>query len=244
MLEYGLDRLRRRLIRQGLPIRYASRIVGELAAHVEDIAEELIESGSPPQELEVRVQERLGDLDLLAEQINERFARRTFWGRHPVTTFVLLPVLSFSLLILVPILAGKLLISFLDIMTGYGAAYDLNTTLALCRKSFDLYRYVFAVVSAGWFVGTLRRYVCSMKWPAVAAGILAMLHYLLVSTLDVGPPMAAGKYLSGSFTVALALTDPPAMDRIVRFCMPLALFFLMYAGNIWYGYIRTPGASR
>jgi hypothetical protein len=232
------------LIRQGMPIRHASRIVGELAAHAEDIAEELSESGSPPHEIEARVRERLGDFDLLAEEINERFARRTFWGRHPVTAFVLLPVFSFSLLILVPIFVGKLLGVFLDIMTGCGVDYDLNTAMVLCRKSFDFYQYIFAVASAAWFVCMLRRFVYSMKWPAVAGGILALLEYLLMSTIDVGPPVVAGKYLSGGFTLGFGLTDPLETDRLVRFCIPVGLFFLSYGRNIWYGYIRTAGASR
>ncbi|MHC1725328.1 MAG: hypothetical protein AB9866_04825 [Syntrophobacteraceae bacterium] len=246
MLKHDLERLRIRLIRQGMPIRHASRIVGELTAHAEDIGDELIESASPPDELETRIRERLGNLDLIAEEIRECFSRGTFWGRHPVTTFVLLPVVSFSLLILVPILSGSLLISFLDIMKGYGVAYDVDALLALCRKSFDFYRYVFAVASAAWFVCILRRYVYSIKWPAIAAGILAILEFLIVTTLDVKPPVLTGQYIAGSFSLGLGfgLTDQPVIDRLVRFCVPVALFFLMYGRNIWHGYIRTSVASR
>jgi hypothetical protein len=244
MLECDLDRLRKRLIRRGMSVRHASRMVRELGAHAEDIADELSASGSPADALENQVRKRLGDFDLLAEEIDECFTRRTFWGRHPVATFVLLPILSFSLLILVPIWAGSLLVSFLDEMAGYGVTYDLNATLAFCRLSFEYYGYIFAFASAGWFVCLLRRYVCNMKWSAVAAGTLAVLQYLLVSTINVGPPVAAGKYLSGSFTLGLALTDPPTPDRLVRVFMPLALFFLMCGRNIWYGRIRAQGENR
>lgn len=245
MLELELGRLRRKLIRRGMPIRHAVRIVGELAAHAEDIVEELGESGSPSHELEAQVRERLGDLDLLEEEINAQFARRTLWGRHPVTTFVLLPVISLSLLVFVPIWAGSLLGRCLDIMTGYGMVYDLNATIAFCRKSFDVYQYVFAFAGGACFVCILPRHLYSMKWSAVAAGILALAGHLVVSTIEIGPPVMAGKYLSGGFTVALRLIDPPSMDgRLLRCCIPLVLFFLMYGRNIWYGYVGELGAKR
>lgn len=243
MLDYGFDRLKIRLVRDGLPVRHAARIAGELKSHAEDIEEELAEAVDSPGELRARVLERLGDLDFLAAHIRERFARRTFWGRHPVTTFVILPVLSFSLLVLVPVLLGKLLTLYLDVATAHGVGFRLDAIIFACRTAFDAYQVVFAAGSAFLFICALRGRVCSLKWPAVATAIMAVIQYFLMSTMTLGPAVEPGRYLTGAFTLGLGLADPFDVERIARFCVPVALFLLAYGGNIWHGYIRGRGTS-
>lgn len=229
--------LRMALIRRGIPVRQACRLADELAAHLEDAEEDLIRDGISPHEAAARARERLGELGPLADQICETLTRRTVWGRHPVLSFVLLPLLSFALIPLVPIATGKPLNMLLDFLRD-GVGYDLQTVLACCRNGFLAYQYLLAAVCAACFVGIATRSACSMKWAAIATGILALFGGLLVSVLTVGPPVHAGAHLSGTITLGLGMADGFSPERLVRFSLPLAMFALLAGRNVWHGYIR------
>lgn len=242
MMEHDFSKLTITLIRRGIPVRHACRLVGELADHAEDAENELRLMGRSPQEAAILAREKLGDFGLLADEISNSFARRTFWGRHPVVSFVVLPVLSFALIPIVPILTGKLLIRFLDLLKEHGIGYDLHTVLLFCQNGFEAYKYLFAAVSAVCFIGIATRHACSMKWAAIATGILAIFGVLLVSVLTVGPPVRAGAHLSGTITLGFNLSDMLSLERILRFSLPMAMFTVMYGNNVWHGYIlQTKG---
>ncbi|MSM41424.1 MAG: hypothetical protein GJT30_17535 [Geobacter sp.] len=237
-MRHDLDWLKTTLIRRGIPVRQACRLVGELADHVEDAENDLLLAGKSPREAALLAREKLGGMELLADEISTCFAKRTFWGKHPVLSFVLLPLFSFALIPIVPIVTGNLLVRFLDRLKEQGIGYDLQAVLSYCNNGFLAYQYLLAAVCAAGFIGIATRYACSMKWAAAATGILAVLGGLLVSVLTVGPPVHAGAHLSGTITLGFELSDMFSPERIVRFSLPLAMFALLAGKNVWHGYIK------
>jgi hypothetical protein len=97
--------MRAELEQRGLPPAYIERLLGELDDHFTDLLEERSSSMGAARKLEFEaddLQERLGEPTQLAIFAAEQYRARSFWGRHPVVTFVLgpLPLLLISWIII------------------------------------------------------------------------------------------------------------------------------------------------
>jgi hypothetical protein len=88
-----LRTLREELLLRGLPLDYVERVIAEFADHADDLAEEAAATGpaAPSATVLPSSAARLGDPRRLADQITRQFQRRTFLGRHPWWTFLVLP---------------------------------------------------------------------------------------------------------------------------------------------------------
>src|SRR4051794_36748918 len=87
--------LRRELRGRRLPAAYVSRLLSELNDHYTDLLEESSSSMGAARKLEfqqVDLEQRLGDPTRLAVFAAEQFHARSFWGRHPLITFVFGPL--------------------------------------------------------------------------------------------------------------------------------------------------------
>src|ERR1700691_4256120 len=69
----------------------------ELREHHEDLKQAALEEGMSESEAEARAEELLGEPYALAVQMIAVFRRSTWWGRHPVITFCLLPLVAMLL---------------------------------------------------------------------------------------------------------------------------------------------------
>jgi hypothetical protein len=108
--QIDLEPFARALLLRGLPHAYARRTVREIAAHLEDLREEGLARGLSRDEASMFARRQFGDLECLAEELADR-RRRTYWlGRHRFAGFVLLPIVAFSL--------GLLLCLFLAAVLG------------------------------------------------------------------------------------------------------------------------------
>src|ERR1700679_2626357 len=85
----------RRLVELGCPSRPLSARVRELADHHEDLKQAALEAGLPEAEATARASTQLGDPLLLAENAVLLLRRASWWGRHPLLGFGVLPVLGF-----------------------------------------------------------------------------------------------------------------------------------------------------
>src|SRR5438046_2393226 len=95
-----IQELGSKLLRQGVPRRHAARIVQELVDHRDDLEAEGRAAGQPLEAARSAAREKLGDIDELAEELLAT-RRRSYWcGRHPLISFVLLPIPAFLLLFL------------------------------------------------------------------------------------------------------------------------------------------------
>lgn len=94
-LEGLADELRSR----GLPHRYVERYVGELSDHLNDIeCEEQVMS------TEASIERKMGTPEQLTAAALTEYHRITFAGRHPWLTFVLAPVPTLALVVVVYLL--------------------------------------------------------------------------------------------------------------------------------------------
>src|SRR3954471_8394018 len=105
------EELERELRRQRLPAAYIARLLSELDDHYEDLVEERSTSMGAARKLQTGQEhwdERLGNPTQLALFAAEQYRARSFWGRHPVVTFVLgpLPMLVVSWIITAETIVG------------------------------------------------------------------------------------------------------------------------------------------
>lgn len=89
--EPRLVQLRAELVQRGMPPVYVERIVEELADHFNDLMEERrsMEANDPGE-----TAGSLGTPTQLAQVLAAEHRRRTFFGRHPLVAFTVLPVLA------------------------------------------------------------------------------------------------------------------------------------------------------
>ncbi len=88
MSTQSLDTVRCALHRRGLPNAYIQRVVGELEDHQHDIAGEWSVTDAST----ASNADRMGNPDVLANALADRYHDRTFAGRHPIVTFLLAPI--------------------------------------------------------------------------------------------------------------------------------------------------------
>ncbi|MGA2258845.1 MAG: hypothetical protein ABSG53_29610 [Thermoguttaceae bacterium] len=95
-----LDDVRKRLLRQELPLVYVQRFMEELTDHLDDLKE---------QSMEADAISRLGKPDQVAEAAVTAYQRRRFFGGHPAAAFLVFGVSPpVSLFALVAIAAGAM----------------------------------------------------------------------------------------------------------------------------------------
>ncbi len=99
-----IESLRHRLVVLGCPMKQARRLVREVADHREDLKQAAISGGLSEADAEARANTSLGDPLVLAEQMMAVLRRSTWWGRHYVVGFCVVPLLAVPVLWLVLLL--------------------------------------------------------------------------------------------------------------------------------------------
>ncbi|HLX70199.1 MAG TPA: permease prefix domain 1-containing protein [Verrucomicrobiae bacterium] len=92
-----IEQLRGRLVELGCPLPRMQRMVREVEEHREDLMRSLVAEGMTTAEAEVRANVRLGNPQVLAENLMESLWQSSWCGRHRFIAFGLLPVLGFPL---------------------------------------------------------------------------------------------------------------------------------------------------
>jgi hypothetical protein len=87
-----LDQLRHELRQRGLPEGYIARYIDELREHITDLIEERTSTMSKDARTDAEVVTRIGDPGMLADVASVEFTRRSFFGRHPILTFLVAPM--------------------------------------------------------------------------------------------------------------------------------------------------------
>jgi len=106
MPEYPLEELRTALIASGMPPRTVSRMIRELADHVDEVEAEALAAGMPPAQAAAYAFERIGSARVIAEHAGYYPALRGWMHRYPRLARVYCPLAYVLLLPAAPIFAG------------------------------------------------------------------------------------------------------------------------------------------
>jgi hypothetical protein len=92
----AIGQFRRRLVEMGCPSNRLSGMVREFADHYEDLKQAGLKDGLSERDSEAHAATQLGDSIFHAEQTMGVLRRSTWWGRHPVIGFCMLPFLALA----------------------------------------------------------------------------------------------------------------------------------------------------
>jgi hypothetical protein len=113
-----LGQLRRGLLKEGCSIQRICRMMGEVSDHREDLMEAWRAKGVPAADAQARAELALGDPQELAVELAAAQRRSSWFGRHGLVAFGLLPVVGF------PVLWALLLAGELWLICGLGFGWD------------------------------------------------------------------------------------------------------------------------
>ena len=113
------------LRRRGMPEAYAARCERELTEHLEDLRAEAIADGMSVPRADQHATEVIGDLNRLANNLSAAMKQGTWWGRHPIIGFAVLPVVCFTSALLALLFLGAILGHFAG---WWGARETLGDT--------------------------------------------------------------------------------------------------------------------
>jgi hypothetical protein len=216
-------------------------VIGELAAHADDLEREFIEQGKTPEEARQEAMARLGDAGVLCDEIFLKYSRRTFWGRHPVVSFVLFPILAMALVLGSVPAVGFVLKHAVLFLDSWGFRVDFPSLKLFYLNLFSLGQYALTGVCAWLFLWAAKKHACEMKWALLAAATLAVLGFFLSAKLELFPVLGNRLGATGTLTYGLGFSFAhwPAPESLARFFAPFLLFALAYARNIRAGYLGS-----
>lgn len=215
-----IQELGRALLRQGVPRRYAARIVRELSEHRDDLEAEGLAAGQPPDEARSAAREKLGDINEVAKELLAAKRRSYWWGRHPVVSFVLLPLPLFFLLFLgILWLWGET--SGLIAWTEHKEAGLPEPDWAAVRVGFYAALCAALTISAGFICFLARRCCCGLKWTLIGCAVFLGQAFFLRTGFT--PPQGVPAH--GSFWIGYGMGGLNRPE-LVAWIVPLVLFVL------------------
>ncbi len=178
-----IEPLRAQLLKLGCPITHVRRLVREVAEHREDLKQAGLAGGLSEAEAEARANASLGDPLAVAEQMMETVRRSSWWGRHYVVTFGLLPVLAYPVIWLLFLALEFLLVS------GLGFGFDAKKLHAAGGNPYFAaavqYMDCLAIALATFLFCWLARHVAvKLKWMAICCAICSMIAVITYTRLD------------------------------------------------------------
>jgi hypothetical protein len=182
------DQLRAELTRRGLPRAYIERLVSELDDHLLDLLEERNSPMGAARKLQFEsdnIHDRLGNPTEIAIFAADQYHSRTFWGRHPLLTFLFAPLplllatwwaylLTVWLVVVLPLALGYWI-------TGWSIVEENHPYLqAIVLTLFTWGLFVIPpLVSALLLCRTYRRNALPVRWPVIGCVVLALVASLL-----------------------------------------------------------------
>ncbi len=175
MPSLALQQIERGLVELDCPPAQLRRRLRELADHHEDLKRDALEEGLSETDAEAQADKLLGEPAVLAAQLAATLRQSSWWGRHPIVGFCLLPPLAiFSFF-------------FLTLYFDYGICYvslpkeqisDLANSgreLKFCQWLVTGNFYASTILTAALFATLARRTVAGMKWTLILCVLCALL---------------------------------------------------------------------
>jgi hypothetical protein len=180
-----IDTVGRALRDRGLPREYISRAVREVSEHLEDLRAEAGEQGLSFAGAADYATRTLGDPQRLAAELAESLQQATWYGRHPVLGFGLLPVALFTGLFLWLLVLGTLIGGAAGWWAGTVSATGRTLlTIAIHSVHYGLLLGIPALV--GWWA---RRSCCGLRpvhWSVLGLMLHGLFHQLNYSYSTTG----------------------------------------------------------
>jgi len=161
----------------GCPIAPTQRLIQEVADHREDLKQAALAEGLSGADAEARANAQLGDPLALAEELMAALRRSSWWGRHFVVTFCLLPLLA------VPVLWFVLLLFQLSLVFTLGFGWDPKNLHAAAADPVAFRHLVIVIQCADsisialatlLFCWLARRAAVNFKWMVTACTICSL----------------------------------------------------------------------
>jgi len=179
-----IQELGRKLLRRGVPRRHAVRIVQELIEHRDVLEAEGRAAGQSLEAARSAASEKLGDIDELAEELLAT-RRRSYWcGRHPLISFVLLPLPAFLLLFIGLLFLGAQVSGVMSWSEHKESLPEPNW--AAVRVGFYSVLCMAVTITAAFTCYLARRCCCGFKWAVIGCAVV-FVHALLFNTGFVQP---------------------------------------------------------
>jgi hypothetical protein len=172
-----IEQLRRRLLELGCPMVQVRRLVQEVADHHEDLKQAALSEGLSEADAEARANVQLGDPLALAEHLMAALRRSSWWGRHFLIGFCVLPLLA------VPVLWALLLFLGLSLEFALGYSWDWKKLHVAADNPVAFHHLAMAVHGADYvaialatllFCWLARRSAVSLTWMATACAICSL----------------------------------------------------------------------
>ncbi|HEY4416306.1 MAG TPA: hypothetical protein VGO57_11495 [Verrucomicrobiae bacterium] len=215
-----IGRLQYRLLELGCPVFQMRHLTRELADHREDLKQAALAEGLTEIEAAAHADSQLGDPRYLAEQKMIMLRQSSWWGRHFIIGFCLLPLLTAPFLWLLFLLGNLALAYFL----GYGgnskkmiAASENPAIFHYMHMGFRLADYLAMAMVALVFCWLARRAAVRFTW--LVSACLICSFYSLFLSVEVRPH---------NFSVGIFL-----WPHWLRAAMPLLIVGAVYILRQW-----------
>ncbi len=163
----------RRLVELGCPALPTGRKLRELADHHEDLKQNALEEGLSEADANARADQLLGEPVALAEYLAAALRQSSWWGRHPVIGFCLLPPLAISALFMLGLaldsLIGKIYFTP-DQLSALAGAPGLKFYTVVFEGTY----YAAITLAAILFCQLARRTVAGLQWALITAAVCAL----------------------------------------------------------------------
>ncbi len=206
-----LDQVKQQLIESGISVAYRVRLMDELYDHVEDLCrEERNHAMSAEAAKQDYLDTRLGKPLEVAQAAKEHSPRAKFAFRHPVVTFLVLPI---PMLLILWIGYTLSLVGIVNVFKSYK---DTNWAVTAATVLIHGLAYVPAIALTLIIAWVALRSQIKTRWGLAASALVAFVSGLLMVTFHV--PTTPG---TGVLSVGLGF--PPDLSRWPQIIVPLAV---------------------
>jgi hypothetical protein len=189
----SISQFERRLVEMGCPSRSLKERVRELAEHYEDLKQAALEEGLSEREAEEQAGARLGDPITLAENAVMLSRQSSWWGRHPIIGFCLLPYPAFILGWSVCWVSLYWLLRILGLVFGPSYALDDQTinTLGDNPKVFSFFAnplniavsLITTLIVVALLCKAARRAALGLNWMLITCASCALINFFSYSEI-------------------------------------------------------------
>jgi hypothetical protein len=232
-----IQQLRGRLLKLGCPIARIERVAQEVADHRQDLKQAGLAEGLSEADAEARADASLGDPLVLAEQTMMSVRRSTWWGRHCVVTFGLLPIFAWVLWTLM------LVCEIWLVNWGWdNKKFDPANPITVHRLllAFRLTDYLGVALVALLFCRLARRTAVNPGWmliSCVISSMVALIYWselaLHTSTTSTRAPGTMTSTTTTTMNFSVDLISQPNSQSWLRAMIPLLVVGAAYVIQRW-----------